>query len=774
MSGFHGRGRKGFLYFAVLVLMGILLLVGLYFVTSYRHRHRQAYRYGGEEVAFHLARAGVAQISHAIDMATDPELMYRRFDLDGPLAHVLLNLPERITSLSQKINASGSTSEGNLDRLFGAAQLKQVREMAESYPGASLSFRVDFLPERFGDDRGYVDPVKKIVNVTIACTCVYRNTNRSMQATRRLRIYSLLPPVASKYTFFAPRLSEKGANQHPALGDGKAHGVYPAVCFHGEAYEGAGSGGSAMASAPTPGEFAKLLDDLEKRFEKRGWVFLGGSGNGIELRLEGGPPPWGQHWLLYRLPADAPASEARPLAYDLAEQPEGVSSLDARSLQDPTLKMRAWIRGAFWGYHQGQDPDAVLGGGAEEASSLRIFGSQEEPDPTLVGGRAYLGYGAFANLNVDRDVNGEDESEQERYYGREVEERDSIDPFFRFSSRSAFEGELAREASSPRPSYGALAPFQSHGLQEWFVLNLHGEAPSELNFQPLALDPAAFRYGLLFKDWEGYGRCMSKADRFPCNLAPLLMELDREPAFRLLESKSFGSVWEGDGFYDELLAEAPSIRNRDSLHALLGKEGAIHFDGEGRSAAELSSFDPLSFMPRTVTVWDQEEFELRFLQGGVLDLEGYRVVVRHPKTGVSRLRFEKPLALAARTGGCIDAAEIVLAGVQQVETEEDFSPLTIRAGDLQLLPGGMPHQAILRTASLRTGGSGAKSPDEIDLIHGSLFWEGGSFESRSRRLEVHWDERLDPGGPTTAHLYRLLPESPYPEHLDLDRKGAAE
>lgn len=547
--------RGGFLVPMVLVVLTVAgcLLFALHSVSE--QQNAVAHRLTDARIADSLAEAGLELLSTRIRESVSPAGVDWAMPLaDGPLYQFFL-LP--VDELRRRAGSLDASQFDDLARgLFGDEWRHTLDVLESDYPGSSVELTMAVEPEPLYDEStGLRDPVEKKVRLVLRSTALYRKVSSSFQAVQELKVLNPLAPLTCKFTLFVAEAGTGDAynvyrnheNGMPFMGEPQA----PTVLFNTPANA---VDDLTLTADNIPrveaGQPFGADDDVRRALARRGFVFLGTTGDDIDLNLTAGPSlddnlaptlesEPGQFFHLYD-----PLTRNSECGYFFLRNPPDFFTRTTPEPGGTGVDQQPYVNFLYWGFHLPSPggtslrADGALGASLrrEESSILHLFGTDNEPSRTLVYGPVYQDLIRFSYLAMDRDATDADEQAQLAAYeasgapeGFRLSVRDTIDPVFRYvDSEADFQAEMGREAAGV--PLRLLEPVLTTLTNDNFFADLNGdgirqadEPVIDAGHPVVSLDPALYTYARMFDGrYEGpaggnvgYQRFMSTVERIP-------------------------------------------------------------------------------------------------------------------------------------------------------------------------------------------------------------------------------------------------------------------
>ena len=360
------------------MLAGILLLIALLGVLAYGLYSMmlgftvQAHRVGANLGVDELALSGLAAAAAHLRDLLRP---------DAPLAREL---------------AAGASKGGPL-----AVDISSERDLLlADYPGATLEVSAVLgTPKtlsgasptdpaektRLTQGRGW-DPRELRLPVTLTARAAWDGSDRTLTVQRELAVVNLSPGTLGKFTLWARDLTPQDAAGFSSSFDGLplASSKRPLVLHNG----------GAAPEDPTSRD--------PQSYRRRGYVYLGGE---PRLALTAGYLGYGELWTFLPIEelSGLSASSALPVYTD-GDPPDFFKVAHAGQ----KLDLRHMITGFYDGPDaKGRTLQSIYPRLASGASSLlHLYGTAEQPSPTLVLGRVHRVYPTVSAILTDANGDG--------------------------------------------------------------------------------------------------------------------------------------------------------------------------------------------------------------------------------------------------------------------------------------------------------------------------------------------------------------------------------
>jgi len=537
------RRKKGLVILAVL---GILAILGLVFLSLHwmtRQRNLESHKIYFLEVSRTLAESGLQILLRAlrdsgkIRSERDLSILLQSQNFHKESFYGFFLQP------IQRLLSGGPSSELShqqiLDRLD--ASFKNLLEnLSEKLPGSSLEFRVHLTASPFFPNSPLKDPVEKIVRLTLVCTGHYRGTNRKASVSRDLRVYNLLAPLTSKFTFYhksfaggkynrlvtnlygQPVLDARGEFKYP-------DNAFPMILINGPTQSGQGIPtdtellGGRGGSGPLAFEHLTDPSEIERSREailRRGFLFFGpqnGVDTGTVLNLTPGlePSAFGEYFHLFNVNQDGGAHSYPSIQFTNlpAYLENSLNIVNRFSIQDGGPRILSGKADIYTLYEGFYEPDATTNfaknpgeagiiktGYSAFSSLIHPFGTYAFPSRAYTVGAAFQAMAKLSSIGVDRLDTGQDESNQSYCWNSPVPKRDGTALYLFQTTENGFE--------SPIPGI-TLDTVRKTLSNKNFIENC--TEPETLN------PPPDFGYGNIFPDYQSYRTHMSGILAVPLN-----------------------------------------------------------------------------------------------------------------------------------------------------------------------------------------------------------------------------------------------------------------
>jgi hypothetical protein len=537
------RKEKGLVILAVL---GILAILGLVFLSLHwmtRQRNLQSHKIYFMEVSRTLAESGLQILLRALrDTGKPPgerELLSLLQNPNFNKKNFYGFFLQDIRKLQTHHSESELTHEQIFDWLEPPYQ-NLLKNLRQKLPGSSLDFKISFSASPFFPNSAMKDPVEKIVRLNLECTGSYQGTSRKATLSRDLRVYNLLAPLTSKFTFYQKSFAGGTYNRlvtnlygqpiRNPQGDLKyPDNAYPLILINGPTNPGQGiptdlellkgRGGSG------PLAFEHLTDpsEIERSREaiiKRGFLFFGPQpqvDTGTVLNLTPGlePSAFGEYFHLFNINQDGgahtyPAIQFTNIPNYLEQRLEIINHFPPEEGGSQSLEGKADIYSLYEGFYE---PDATTNfaknpseagiiktGYSAFSSLIHPFGTYLYPSRAYTMGAAFQAIAKISSIGVDRLISDQDEGSQSQCWRSPVPKRDGTALYLYQTPRSGFEN----------PILGiTLDPIRRTMANKNFIENC-------LEPETISL-PGDFIYPTLFPDYKSYQTHMSGILTIPLN-----------------------------------------------------------------------------------------------------------------------------------------------------------------------------------------------------------------------------------------------------------------
>lgn len=401
-SQFVARGgqNRGFAIMFAVVIGTIMLILAVSLYSFMGHQHTGMQNIVNGEVAHFLAEAGINSSIGAVRKSIARSLAGA--DSGKKLTGLLLQ--------------PGEFSDICINDLLDSTWNKDLEGFAREVD-KDATIKVDVWLKDFQasetDPKIWADPVARDGFLVIEATGGYKNSQRKIAIKRRVRVSSILPGVAAKFTMYvadAARRSEDSFNLIRNDYRGMiTDGPRPIIFYN-----------HATPDAPfEAGNIADLLKDekMTDVWQRRGWLWLGG--RRIRLNLCSGAGDLGEIFHFYDVsnpnvfspikfstPASAlPQAFASPLQIPWDKSSESIRQVSYSF-------GHSFILDGFHDRSSRRETDAMYEGGilsagerghySSKSSILHLFGDARKgyQSRTRVFGEVYSAFIRFANLEV--------------------------------------------------------------------------------------------------------------------------------------------------------------------------------------------------------------------------------------------------------------------------------------------------------------------------------------------------------------------------------------
>lgn len=750
------RARRGFVLAVVLALSVVIGLLVFAYYQSFRHRDTQVRLSSDRAAARWLARASIDCLKLAFHEAPDPSRLSPPDLENGTLLPFLLGDAKSLPIRFAKKVEGKADHRAIIEQLVGADALAPIDRLVSKLPEAKVTFQLTLTPREMWQQKAIADQACKTVEASYKVTAYVRKASESYRTTDVIDVYSLLPPVVSKFTFAATE-SFASFNTHKVTVRGEdAGGTAPVVLMHSPD-DGDPVAENPFEARPTAqkamqgnfGDPAKLLAATADR----GLTFLPGTPESpVTLQLASGGTPFGEYHSVQ--PVNA-GRTSYPQAAPLKEQPPKLKGFKAPDPRDPTVLQSGAVQGAVFGFFDGIDQQELLGapppGAAPDmCSQLKPFGTGTHPSAGAIVGHVNRAMAAISDIGIDRDDSSRDEADQQASTGRPLPVRDGVDPFLRSASEAEFRASVANEAA------GRLIPFGSLVPNENALVDLDGDGRKETVVASEALHnpfpiSGAWKYGALFENHAEYAQVMSRYVSFPANWSLHVATQPADRARELIGEAAFGKAPPTrDWTLGELRLEA-----RDTFHAMIAERGGSRYLIDTKEAGMAGLAEAISAGARarypaetTYMVRGQAKFQEIFMPGGQIDLQGLKVmVVRETPEDRPGLEFDGEVAVKPGSGGTLITERFKARALKNPGTGSGYAPFVLQAQEL-VMAGKGPFEGVIVPGNIVQ-----ERVSDYTVIRGSLA-VGSLPGSLANPLVVQYDPRNDPTTPEATQYYR--------------------
>ena len=754
-------------------ILGILGMVLLSLHWMSRSRNLQAHKVAFNEIGRSMAEGGYQFLSRAVreGSETPDESELSRWLLSKgslPLGFYGHFLQSPLTNSSAGQGPTLKLSHGEIMELIPEKFERILHHFETSTPGSKIEFQMEWSSTQLFEENVLMDPIEKTVNLTIRSKCTFQGTEKVVTGTRKLRIYNLLAPLLSKFTFYHKSQTGGLYNQlltnlfgRPVIRpDGKFK--YPANHFPLVLVNGPLSPESKIipdsqllggrGQSDDPQNFEYLTDDSQIQLSKeqilrRGFLYFGphrpDSANVLNLTPGADPNGYGEYFFLFN-----PYFGSGPRTYPAIQRvglPEAFQEpVLIQNLMEPTdgLPFESSGKADIYSLHEGfyeSDPTnsfapnprgaGYIKDGYTEASSLiHPFGTYTMPSRAYTVGSAFRAVAKLSSIGIDRDESSSDESQQSSCLGRPSPLRDATAAFLYQTNRSGFE--------NPIPNV-TIDPIHH-------TLDNRNYAPNCSEPRRIRL-PDDFDYPLLFPDFDTYLPHMCNILYIPRNHMVDYPHYSHRkiPPTGHDNFKSFMfPPFEPESLY--LLAEPPR-------EEWLIKDGSIHGPETYYLKGEPDEFDPDTWQQRKIS-FDFIDIE-DMMNHGFLEEAGDHYVLDsrgHQLSIITDFKLDKPLQVINHTnlfvhGPCslppIDSDFYVHISCAKITLKKDS-----RKGNLGIFRAFLDSRSTLGKENLDL---------EMNIL-GGISMHSLDFSIFQAPNLVTYNTDYSPLEPGRDYLYRIL------------------
>ena len=502
-----------------------------------RSRNLQAHKVAYNEIARCLAEGGYQVLSSALHQGI---IHPNQDSLSAWLASNAkpnLGFYGFFTKLDS--GTAQSLNHGEVTDLIPNEHRKIIKNFEAEYPGAEFDFSISLDSQQLHENIILMDPKEKIIDLSLTVSCIYKGTRKSVTGSRKIKVYSLLSPIISKFTYYHKGYSGNRYNRfvsniygRPAIRpDGKfkyEDDIAPLVLINGPLdpksefipdsilLEARGSKFDP-SSFDHLADFAKI-EKSRKEILRRGFLYFGpesGASNVLNLTPGLDPIGYGEYFNLFN-PFFGDGSRTYP-AIQFMNLPEAFNNpvpvtnrMLATEGVDFLTNGRAEIHTLYEGFYESDAtnafaPNPANGGQLKtgysgKSSLIHPFGTYTAPSRAYTVGSAYRAVAKISSIGIDRDESNYDESNQSKCLPSPAPRRDATSAYL-------FQVEET-EFLNPQVGY-TLDPIKKSLDNRNYVPGC--QEPKSIQL------PTEFDYPLLFPTYEQYRLHMSDVILIPMN-----------------------------------------------------------------------------------------------------------------------------------------------------------------------------------------------------------------------------------------------------------------
>lgn len=540
--------RKGFIIFAVIGILGILGLALFSLSWVSRQQNVQSHKTYYNEVALNLAEAGTRLLASAMrrGIQTPTPLELKSIVTNGDFEK---NFYAFFLQNADHFNGPEGEAEFNdslLRSYFDKSILDVEKNLLARYPTAEIEYTLVTRALPLYKDDIIKDQVPKLLEMRLIASAHYRGSQAAFEIHKKLKLYSLLTPLLSKFTLYhkegigrrynkfkgnligQPALSPNGRPQSPYL--------FPLVLFNGPLNNNSpippdslllrGAGGQDPSSFDILASPSKV-EESRDAILRRGFLYFGPgqekdnvlnltSGAYDEDSLFGG---FGEYFNLFNIHLPGGAQTFPALLTDVPDFFQQAYEVENRfDDQPPEMSVgTVHLRALYEGYYtpdatngNQQTPDSLITDGSYHhfSSLIHPFGTNEAPSRAYTVGAAHRAFARITSVGLDRIENNQDEGQQSACFGYPTDPRDGTVTYLMQTNENGF--------LNPIPDITLRSiNLNPENLNKEHIINQQRvDCPEEPRTMRLG---GEFSYPNMFEDYENYERYMSTVQYVPMN-----------------------------------------------------------------------------------------------------------------------------------------------------------------------------------------------------------------------------------------------------------------